>query len=139
MRDFFSQKYTFGEVSEILQTRHPCIRGYPVKSIFLRKKQKQGISFGISHLLQMMCKRTFTKFTFLSNRIYSYCENLRSLLAFWIFLIKLLSLKAFFKFRLNYLSTFKFQVRPTYCRKMMTSYLAEKHDVHLGIKGLEGY
>ena len=55
MRDFFSQKYTFGKVSEILQARHPCIRGYSVKSIFLRKKQKQGISFGISHLLQMMC------------------------------------------------------------------------------------
>ena len=33
MRYFFSQKNTFEEISAILKTRHPCIRGYSVKSI----------------------------------------------------------------------------------------------------------
>ena len=33
MRDFFSQKKTFEEISATPQTRHPCIRGYSVKSI----------------------------------------------------------------------------------------------------------
>ena len=49
MRDFFSQKNTFEEISAILQTRHPCIRGYSVKLIkpFCEKKKK-GISSGIS-------------------------------------------------------------------------------------------
>ena len=47
IRDFFSQKNTFEEISAILQTRHPCIKGYSVKSIktFCKKK---GISSGIS-------------------------------------------------------------------------------------------
>ena len=47
MRDFFSQKSTFEEICVILQTRHPCIRGYSVKSTktFCEKK---GISSGIS-------------------------------------------------------------------------------------------
>ena len=41
MRDFFSQKNTIEEISAILQTRHPCIRGYSVKSIkpFCEKKR----------------------------------------------------------------------------------------------------
>ena len=40
MRDFLSQKNTFKEISAILQTRHPCIRGYSVKSTkpFCEKK-----------------------------------------------------------------------------------------------------
>ena len=47
MCDFFSQKATFEEISAILQTRHPSIREYPVKSIksFCEKK---GISSEIS-------------------------------------------------------------------------------------------
>ena len=47
MRDFFSQKSTFEEICVILQTRHPCIKGYSVKSTktFCEKK---GISSGIS-------------------------------------------------------------------------------------------
>ena len=47
MRDFFFQKDTFEETNAILQTRHPCIKGYSVKSIkpFCEKK---GISSGIS-------------------------------------------------------------------------------------------
>ena len=47
MCDFFSQKTTFEEISAILQTRHPSIREYPVKSIkpFCEKK---GISSEIS-------------------------------------------------------------------------------------------
>ena len=65
--------------------------------------------------LQMMCKRTFTKFTFLSNRIYS----LRTLLTFWIFLDKIKVFRSFFLSKLNYLSTFQFQVGSTYGRKMM--------------------
>ena len=38
--DFFSQKNTLEEISAILQTRHPCIRGYSVKSTkpFCEKK-----------------------------------------------------------------------------------------------------
>ena len=41
MRDFFSQKNTFEEVSVILQTRHSCIRGYSVKLIkpFCKKRR----------------------------------------------------------------------------------------------------
>ena len=40
MRDFFSQKNTIEEISAILKTRHPCIRGYSVKSIkpFCKKR-----------------------------------------------------------------------------------------------------
>ena len=33
MRDFFSHKNTFEEITAILQTRHPCIRRYSAKSI----------------------------------------------------------------------------------------------------------
>ena len=47
MHDFFSQKNTFEEISAILQTRHPLIRGYSVKSIKPFCKEK-GISSGIS-------------------------------------------------------------------------------------------
>ena len=75
--------------------------------------------------LQMMSKRTFTKFIFLSNRICSFCETFQKLLAFWIFLYKIKS----FPFRILFnakwnLSTFQFQVGPTYYRKMMAFYLA---------------
>ena len=47
MCDFFSEKNTFEEISAILQTRHPSITEYSVKSIkpFCEKK---GISSGIS-------------------------------------------------------------------------------------------
>ena len=40
-----------------------------------------------------MCKRTFTKFTFLSSKIYSFCETFRMLLAF---LDKITVFKSFF-------------------------------------------
>ena len=42
MRDFFSQKNTIEEISAILETRHPCIRGYSVKLIkpFCEKKKE---------------------------------------------------------------------------------------------------
>ena len=45
--DFFSQKETFEEISAILQTRHPGVRGYSVKLIkpFCKKKE---ISPGIT-------------------------------------------------------------------------------------------
>ena len=79
-----------------------------------------------------MYKRTFTKFTCLSTRIYRFCETLRTLLAFRIFLDKINLSKLFFN--LNCLSTFQFQVGPTYGWKMMTGYLAQKHDVHVGNK-----
>ena len=118
MRDFFSQKNTIEEISAILKTRHPCIRGYSVKSIkpFCEKK-KESLPESLKTMceqwflkqLRMMWKRTFTKFPFLSNRIYSFCETLRTLLAFWIFLDKITAFK----------STFQLQVGPTYCRKMM--------------------
>ena len=39
--DFFSQKETFEEISAILQTRHPGVRGYSVKlsKPFCKKKR----------------------------------------------------------------------------------------------------
>ena len=46
IRDFFFQKSTFEEISVILQTRHPCIRGYSVKST-KSFREKKGISSGI--------------------------------------------------------------------------------------------
>ena len=41
MRNFFSQKKTFEEISAILQARHPDVRGYSVKLIkpFCEKKE----------------------------------------------------------------------------------------------------
>ena len=57
MRDFFSQKNTFEEISATLKARHPCIRGYSVKSNKpFRKKKKKGIYSGISqdHLRAMI-------------------------------------------------------------------------------------
>ena len=47
MRDFFSQKNTFEEISAILQTRHPCIRGYSV-NLIKPFCQKKGFSSQIS-------------------------------------------------------------------------------------------
>ena len=47
IRDFFSQKSTFEEISVILQTRHPCIRGYSAKST-KSFREKKRISSGIS-------------------------------------------------------------------------------------------
>ena len=54
MRDFFSQKNTFEEISAILQTRHPCIRGYSVKSIkpFCEKKKES-----LPGSLKTMCEQ----------------------------------------------------------------------------------
>ena len=104
MRDFFSQKSTFEEICVILQTRHPYIRGYSVKSTkpfcenkrnFFRDLLRPCAKWYLKQL-QMMCKRTFTEFTFLSNRIYRFCETLRTLLAFWIFLDKITVFKSFF-------------------------------------------
>ena len=97
MRDFFSQKNIFEEVSVILQTRHSCIRGYSVKSIKpLPGSLKTICKQWFLKQLQMMCKRPFTKFTFLSNRIYSFCVSLWTLLALWIFLDKITVFKSFF-------------------------------------------
>ena len=47
MRDFFSQKNNFEEISAIPQTRHPCIRGYLSSQSNLFPKKK-GISSEIS-------------------------------------------------------------------------------------------
>ena len=43
MCDLFSQKNTFEEISVTLKTRHPCIRGYSVKSIKAFCKEKEFI------------------------------------------------------------------------------------------------
>ena len=43
MRDFFSQKYTFEEINATLKKRHPCIKGYSVKSIKAFCKEKEFI------------------------------------------------------------------------------------------------
>ena len=64
MRDFLSQKKAYEEICTILQARHPDVREYSVKPV------------------ERFCKKTFTKFAFLSNRVYSFCETLRTLLAF---------------------------------------------------------
>ena len=104
MRDFFSQENTFEEISAILQTGHPCIRGYSLKSINSFRKKKGFLPESLRTIckqwflkqLQMMCKRLFTKFTFLSNRIYSFCATLQTLLALWIFLDKITVFKSFF-------------------------------------------
>ena len=73
MRDFFSQKNTTEEISAILETRHPCIRGYSVKFIKPFCEKKKGISLGISqdHVRAMISeavtddvKKTFHKIYF---------------------------------------------------------------------------
>ena len=94
MRDFLSQKNTFKEISAIIQTRHPCIRGYSVKSIkpFCEKK---GISSRISqdHVWAMISEAVADEVQKeLLQNLYFWVI----LLAFWIFLDKTTVFKSFF-------------------------------------------
>ena len=74
IRDFFSQKNTFEEISAILQTRHPCIRGYSVKSIKPFCKKKKGISSWISqdHMQAMISEATADDVQKMMYKIYFF-------------------------------------------------------------------
>ena len=53
MRDFFSQKNNFEEISAIPQTRHPCIRGYLSSQSNLFPKEKEFLP----RSLKTICKQ----------------------------------------------------------------------------------
>ena len=80
MRDFFSQKITYEEISAITQKIYSSIGGFYLKSTKTILPKNRNFSQDYSR----PCAKnwTSTKFNFLSNKEYSFCESFQTLLAF---------------------------------------------------------